>query len=194
MAADSELNPQRNYLTLQHQPLPIYKSQIIPSQVHNDRDNELPTEIKIPEEFDWVGEVGAHRCGATRFQDPAEHIERRQQATTILTRELRSEWERLGRINCQREGIWLRNYKYIDLKDNASPEKYPYFPSYLTAFIVVSSIKLDFRGDTQHLEEVIESSTVEANVKFGPSLYQWQPQAGQARRQRLKPESVQGMP
>ena len=62
--------------------------------MHHDRHNELPTEIKIPEEFDWVEEVGAHRCGATislRFQDLAEHTERRQQA--IQTRELLSEWE-----------------------------------------------------------------------------------------------------
>jgi hypothetical protein len=57
---------------------------------------------KILEEFDWVEEVGAHRCGATissRFQDLAERTERRQQA--LLTRELRSEWEQLGRINCK---------------------------------------------------------------------------------------------
>jgi hypothetical protein len=73
--------------------------QIIPSQVHQNRDNELPTEIKVPEEFDWVKEVGAHRCGATISSDLAARTERRQQA--ILTRELRSEWERLGRINCK---------------------------------------------------------------------------------------------
>jgi hypothetical protein len=62
--------------------------------VHQNQDNELQTEIKIPAEFDWVKEVGAHRCGATissRFQDLAERTERRQQA--ILTRKLRSEWE-----------------------------------------------------------------------------------------------------
>jgi hypothetical protein len=49
-----------------------------------------------------VEEAGAHRCGATipsRFLDLAERTERRQQA--ILTRELRSEWEQLGRINCK---------------------------------------------------------------------------------------------
>jgi len=74
--------------------------------VHQNRDNELPTEIKIPEEFDWVKEVGAHRCGATissRFQDLAERTKRGQKA--ILTRELRSEWQRLGRINCRCKGL-----------------------------------------------------------------------------------------
>jgi hypothetical protein len=34
-----------------------------------------------------------------KAQDLAERTERRQQA--ILTKELRSEWERLGRINCK---------------------------------------------------------------------------------------------
>jgi hypothetical protein len=48
--------------------------------VYQNRDNELPTEIKILEEFDWVEEVGAHRYGATissRFLDLAERTERR---------------------------------------------------------------------------------------------------------------------
>jgi hypothetical protein len=70
--------------------------------VHQNQDNELPIEIKIPEEFDWVKEVGAHRCGATissKIPDLAERTERRQQA--ILTRELHSKWERLGRTNCK---------------------------------------------------------------------------------------------
>ena|SRR2546423_9506187 len=39
--------------------------QTIPSQVHQNWVNELPTEIKLPEESDWVREVGAHRSSAT---------------------------------------------------------------------------------------------------------------------------------
>jgi len=91
--------------------------------VHHDRDNELPTEIKIPEEFDWVEEVGVHRCGATissRFQDLAEHTERPQQA--ILTRELRSEWERLGRIIANTFHRNLGRFKELKTSKNRNVE------------------------------------------------------------------------
>ena len=56
---------------------------------------------------------------------------------------------------------------YINKKDSALLEKYPYFPSYPTAFIIASSLELEFRGDTTHLEEAVESSSFEANLKVG---------------------------
>jgi len=59
--------------------------------VHQNRDNELPTEIKIPEEFDWVKRGWSASMRRYNFQDLAERPERRQQA--ILTRELRFGWE-----------------------------------------------------------------------------------------------------
>ena len=44
----------------------------------------------------------------------AERTERRQQA--ILTRELRSEWERLGRINCKYFHRNLSSFKELKLR------------------------------------------------------------------------------
>ena len=57
--------------------------------------------------------------------------------------------------------------EYINKKDAASLEKYGYFPSYPTSFIVASNVELEFRGDTTHLEEAVESSSFDANLKVG---------------------------
>lgn len=58
-------------------------------------------------------------------------------------------------------------HDYIDKKDRNTLEKYSYFPSYPTAFIIASNIELEFRGDTTHMEEAMESSHFDANVKVG---------------------------
>ncbi|KAI8716368.1 hypothetical protein NCS52_00930200 [Fusarium sp. LHS14.1] len=58
-------------------------------------------------------------------------------------------------------------HTYINNKDTKGLEKYSYFPSYPTAFIVASNVELEFRGDTTNLEEAIESSSFDANLKVG---------------------------
>lgn len=56
---------------------------------------------------------------------------------------------------------------YIEKKDTKTLEQYGYFPSYPTAFIVAANIELEFRGDTTNLEDAMESSHFDANVKVG---------------------------
>ncbi|RTE76712.1 hypothetical protein BHE90_008799 [Fusarium euwallaceae] len=58
-------------------------------------------------------------------------------------------------------------HTFINNKDTKGLEKYSYFPSYPTAFIVASNVELEFRGDTTNLEEAIESSSFDANLKVG---------------------------
>ncbi|KAJ4258562.1 hypothetical protein NW757_003130 [Fusarium falciforme] len=58
-------------------------------------------------------------------------------------------------------------HTYINNKDSKSLERYSYFPSYPTAFIVASNVELEFRGDTTNLEEAIDSSSFDANLKVG---------------------------
>ncbi|KAL2283656.1 hypothetical protein FJTKL_09716 [Diaporthe vaccinii] len=58
-------------------------------------------------------------------------------------------------------------HKLIDQKDDKALSDYPYFPSYPTVFIVASNIELEFRGDTTALEEAVESSHTDAQVKVG---------------------------
>ncbi|KAH7268206.1 hypothetical protein B0J15DRAFT_578227 [Fusarium solani] len=58
-------------------------------------------------------------------------------------------------------------HTYINNKDTKGLEKYTYFPSYPTAFVVASNVELEFRGDTTNLEEAIESSSFDANLKVG---------------------------
>ncbi|KAF2793192.1 hypothetical protein K505DRAFT_244956 [Melanomma pulvis-pyrius CBS 109.77] len=61
----------------------------------------------------------------------------------------------------------LSLHKYIDQKNSEALSKYPYFPSYPTAFIVASNVELEFRGDTTALEEAVESSHTDAQTKVG---------------------------
>lgn len=42
-----------------------------------------------------------------------------------------------------------------------------FLPSYLTAFIIAYNLELEFLGDTAHLEEAVESSSFDANLKVG---------------------------
>ncbi|PNP76706.1 hypothetical protein FNYG_10125 [Fusarium nygamai] len=58
-------------------------------------------------------------------------------------------------------------HKLIDQKNDKALANYPYFPSYPTAFIVASNVELEFRGDTTSLEEAVESSHTDAQVKVG---------------------------
>ncbi|UPK92186.1 hypothetical protein LCI18_003121 [Fusarium solani-melongenae] len=58
-------------------------------------------------------------------------------------------------------------HTYINNKDSKGLEKYSYFPSYPTAFIIASNVELEFRGDTTNLEEAIDSSSFDANLKVG---------------------------
>uniref|UniRef100_A0A098DBI6 Uncharacterized protein n=1 Tax=Gibberella zeae (strain ATCC MYA-4620 / CBS 123657 / FGSC 9075 / NRRL 31084 / PH-1) TaxID=229533 RepID=A0A098DBI6_GIBZE len=58
-------------------------------------------------------------------------------------------------------------HKLIDQKNDKALANYPYFPSYPTAFIVASNVELEFRGDTSSLEEAVESSHTDAQVKVG---------------------------
>ncbi|KAK6352526.1 hypothetical protein TWF730_009350 [Orbilia blumenaviensis] len=58
-------------------------------------------------------------------------------------------------------------HKLIDQKNDSALAKYPHFPSYPTAFIVASNVELEFRGDTAALEEAVESSHTDAQVKVG---------------------------
>ncbi|KAK7705649.1 hypothetical protein SLS64_003602 [Diaporthe eres] len=58
-------------------------------------------------------------------------------------------------------------HKLIDQKNDKALSNYPYFPSYPTAFIVASNVELEFRGDTTALEEAVESSHTDAQVKVG---------------------------
>ncbi|KAH6957309.1 hypothetical protein DER45DRAFT_488049 [Fusarium avenaceum] len=58
-------------------------------------------------------------------------------------------------------------HKLIDQKNDKALANYPYFPSYPTAFIVASNVELEFRGDTSALEEAVESSHTNAQVKIG---------------------------
>ncbi|KAF3911056.1 hypothetical protein AA313_de0204049 [Arthrobotrys entomopaga] len=58
-------------------------------------------------------------------------------------------------------------HKLIDQKNDKALAKYPYFPSYPTSFIVASNVELEFRGDTTALEEAVESSHTDAQVKVG---------------------------
>ncbi|RBR10373.1 hypothetical protein FVER53590_12490 [Fusarium verticillioides] len=58
-------------------------------------------------------------------------------------------------------------HKLIDQKNDKALANYPYFPSYPTAFIVASNVELEFRGDTSALEEAVESSHTDAQVKVG---------------------------
>ncbi|KAF4339124.1 Phage tail fiber repeat 2 [Fusarium beomiforme] len=58
-------------------------------------------------------------------------------------------------------------HKLIDQKNDKALANYPYFPSYPTAFIVASNVELEFRGDTTELEEAVESSHTDAQVKVG---------------------------
>ncbi|KAM6529803.1 hypothetical protein FALCPG4_007931 [Fusarium falciforme] len=58
-------------------------------------------------------------------------------------------------------------HTYINNKDSKGLEKYSYFPSYPTAFIVASNVELEFRGDNTNLEEAIDSSSFDANLKVG---------------------------
>ncbi|SCO92498.1 uncharacterized protein FRV6_16626 [Fusarium oxysporum] len=58
-------------------------------------------------------------------------------------------------------------HKLIDQKNDKALSNYPYFPSYPTAFIVASNVELEFRGDTSALEEAVESSHTDAQVKIG---------------------------
>jgi hypothetical protein len=61
----------------------------------------------------------------------------------------------------------LALHQYIDQKDSTALSKYPYFPSYPTAFIVAANVELEFRGDTTAIEEAVESSHTDAQVKVG---------------------------
>ncbi|KAK4228622.1 hypothetical protein QBC38DRAFT_523461 [Podospora fimiseda] len=65
---------------------------------------------------------------------------------------------------------WSALKKFIDAKSTDELVKYAYFPSYPTAFIIASNVEMEFRGDTTHLEEAIESSSFNANLKvsYGP--------------------------
>ena len=56
---------------------------------------------------------------------------------------------------------------YIDQKSSEALSKYPYFPSYPTSFIVAANLELEFRGDTTALEEAVDSSHTDAQVKVG---------------------------
>ncbi|KAK6337088.1 hypothetical protein TWF718_009874 [Orbilia javanica] len=58
-------------------------------------------------------------------------------------------------------------HKLIDQKNEKALAKYPYFPSYPTSFIVASNVELEFRGNTSSLEEAVESSHTDAQVKVG---------------------------
>ncbi|KAK6511799.1 hypothetical protein TWF481_000705 [Arthrobotrys musiformis] len=58
-------------------------------------------------------------------------------------------------------------HKLIDQKNEKALAKYPHFPSYPTSFIVASNVELEFRGDTTALEEAVESSHTDAQVKIG---------------------------
>ncbi|KAK3998231.1 hypothetical protein QBC44DRAFT_363760 [Cladorrhinum sp. PSN332] len=62
---------------------------------------------------------------------------------------------------------WNELKAAIETKDSNELAKYAYFPSYPTAFIVASNVELEFRGDTTHLEEAIESSSFNSNLKVG---------------------------
>lgn len=57
--------------------------------------------------------------------------------------------------------------KAIERKDDKALQQYGYFPSYPTAFIIASNVELEFRGDTTHLEDAVESSSFDANLKVG---------------------------
>jgi hypothetical protein len=57
--------------------------------------------------------------------------------------------------------------KAIDRKDHKALQQFAYFPSYPTAFIIASNVELEFRGDTTHLEDAVESSSFDANLKVG---------------------------
>jgi hypothetical protein len=61
----------------------------------------------------------------------------------------------------------LTLHKYIDQKNSDALSKYPYFPSYPTAFIVAANVQLEFRGDTTALEEAVEASHTDAQAKVG---------------------------
>lgn len=58
-------------------------------------------------------------------------------------------------------------HKLIDQKNDKALADYPYFPSYCTAFVVASNVELEFRGNTAALEEAVESSHTDAQVKVG---------------------------
>lgn len=62
---------------------------------------------------------------------------------------------------------WKELKEAIDAKDAGKLGSYAYFPSYPTAFIIASNVELEFRGDTTHLEEAVESSSFDANLKVG---------------------------
>jgi hypothetical protein len=52
-------------------------------------------------------------------------------------------------------------------EQHKSLNDYNSFPSYPTAFVIASNVELEFRGDTTHLEEAVESSSFDANLKVG---------------------------
>ncbi|KAH6888179.1 hypothetical protein B0T10DRAFT_460817 [Thelonectria olida] len=56
---------------------------------------------------------------------------------------------------------------YINKKDQTLLKQYVYFLSYSTSFIMATKVELESRGDTTHLEEAIESSSFDANLKLG---------------------------
>ena len=62
---------------------------------------------------------------------------------------------------------WNELKDAIEKRDTTKLSKFAHFPSYPTAFIVASNIELEFRGDTTDLEEAIESSSFDANLKVG---------------------------
>ena len=58
----------------------------------------------------------------------------------------------------------------IENRDTTTLSKFAHFPSYPTAFVVASNIELEFHGTTTALEEAIEASSLDANLKvsYGP--------------------------
>jgi hypothetical protein len=62
---------------------------------------------------------------------------------------------------------WSKLKDAIDKRETTTLSRFAHFPSYPTAFIVASNIELEFRGDTTDLEDAIESSSFDANLKVG---------------------------
>ncbi|EXL65667.1 hypothetical protein FOPG_18115 [Fusarium oxysporum f. sp. conglutinans race 2 54008] len=58
-------------------------------------------------------------------------------------------------------------HRFINNKEQKPLEKFSYFPSYPTSFVIASNVELEFRGDTTHLEQAVESSHFDANLKVG---------------------------
>lgn len=50
-------------------------------------------------------------------------------------------------------------HRHINLKNESALDKYRYFPSYPTSFIVAFNVEIEFSSETTKLEEAVEHRT-----------------------------------